>query len=127
MAYESFSNMNLPTIYAFKLEAEEQMLGNNQLTDDFCTYFKQNQKSILKKRIASVKEIELKDAEKNIEAKGRFVDIRGAFTVADTLVFKYLGYFRNLQNLFDLEYFKSKLSTRSHSMAQLEICVDSGV
>jgi hypothetical protein len=74
-----------------------------------------------------LKEIDLKEAEKNLEAKGRFVDFRHSYTIADTLVFKYLSYFRNLQNLFDLEYFKSKLTTRSHSMAQLELSVSSGV
>lgn len=82
---------------------------------------------MIKQRCPNIKEIDLKEAEKNQETKGRFVDFRHSFTIADTLIFKYLHYFRNLQNLFDLEYFKNKLSTRSHTMAQLELCVNSGL
>ena len=89
-------------------------------------YFKQNQKQIIKSRIPILKEVEMREAESNLETKGRFVDFRHSFTVGDTLIYKYLFYFRQLQNVFDLEYFRSKLSSRSHSMAQLEIAVNSG-
>ena len=97
------------------------------MSANLVAYFKQNQKTLLRSKCISLKEADLKEAEKNIEAKGRFVDFRHSFTIADTMVFKYLSYFRNLQNLFDLEYFRSKLTTRSHSMAQLELSVNSGV
>ena len=97
------------------------------MSANLVAYFKQNQKTLLRSKCISLKEADLKEAEKNIEAKSRFVDFRHSFTIADTLVFKYLSYFRNLQNLFDLEYFRSKLTTRSHSMAQLELSVNSGV
>jgi hypothetical protein len=43
------------------------------------------------------------------------------------LVFKYLYYFRQLNNLFDLEYFKNKLATRATSIATLEQSVMSGL
>jgi hypothetical protein len=36
-------------------------------------------------------------------------------------------YFRQLQNLFDLEFFFNKLPSRAHSMAGLEQAVMSGV
>jgi hypothetical protein len=69
----------------------------------------------------------LKEAETNLPIKGRFVDFRHAFTVDNQTVFKYLHYFRSMQNIFDLEYFRHKLSTRSNSMAQLELAVFSGL
>ncbi len=73
-----------------------------------------------------LKEVDMKEAESNIDTKGRFVDYRGTFTIHDHFLYKYLFYFRQLQNLFDLEYFRSKLSSRAHSMAQLEMAVNSG-
>lgn len=43
------------------------------------------------------------------------------------ILYKYLFYFRQMQNLFDLEYFKNKLATRANSIATLEQSVMSGI
>ena len=41
-----------------------------------------------------LKEVDMKEAESNIETKGRFVDYRGTFTIDYHFVYKYLFYFR---------------------------------
>jgi len=72
--------------------------------------------------LLSVSESEAQSVEKN-----RFIDFVEAYDYQKSKVVNYLMYFRQLQNLFDLEFFFNKLPSRSHSMAGLEQAVMSGV
>ena len=55
------------------------------------------------------------------------MDYKEAPTVKNTLVYKYLYYFIQLGNLFDLEYFRSKLAAKAKSIVTLEQSVMSGL
>jgi len=36
------------------------------------------------------------------------------------MIFNYLNYFRQFQNIFDIEYFRLKLNTRANTITTLE-------
>lgn len=62
-----------------------------------------------------------------MKEKLRLVDFREAYNLKGNLTLKYVYYFRNLQNLFDLEFFLAKMPSRSRTIAGLEQYVNSGL
>jgi hypothetical protein len=49
--------------------------------------------------------VDLKEAELSQKDRFRYIDFKEAYNYTNNTVLKYLYYFRNLTNLFDLEFF----------------------
>lgn len=80
-----------------------------------------NQKAMITKRLPKFKTLDAREVEEYIRhSGGRIVDYAGSFDYTMCNVYKYLTYFHNLQNLFDLEFFQCKLSAKAHSITGLE-------
>jgi hypothetical protein len=54
-------------------------------------------------------------------------DFKESYDYSACTAAKYLMYFHNLQNLFDLEFFQAKLTARAHSITGLEQATQSGL
>ena len=68
-----------------------------------------------------------KEIDAFIKEKGRITDFKQAYDYSKTQAGKYLNYFHNLQNLFDLQFFMCKLGAKAHSICGLEQFVTSGL
>ena len=86
-------------------------------------FFVNDQKSLLVKRGFKFTPLDLKET----EAKERFVDFRESYHYETSMVTRYLMYFKQVSNLFDLEFFVNKLPSRAHSAAAMETSVLSGL
>ena len=60
---------------------------------------------MIKTKIPTLNTYDLKEAENSVKEKLRMVDFKEAYNLNGNLTMKYIYYFRNLQNLFDLEFF----------------------
>lgn len=64
---------------------------------------------LIKTKLPHLTLLDIKEADSASKDRLRLVDFREAFNLTGNLAVKYLFYFRNLQNLFDLEFFLNKL------------------
>lgn len=71
--------------------------------------------------------MDIKDTEESVKRKGRYVDFKEAFHIQTYDPLKYLYYFKQFTNLFDIEFFIHKLHSNAHSLAGLEMHVNSGL
>ena len=71
--------------------------------------------------------VDLKETDTSTKEKLRHVDFKEAYNLTGNLTMKYIYYFRNLQNLFDLEFFCNKLPSNTRGIAGLEQNVMSGL
>ncbi len=55
-----------------------------------------NQKQVLKSKLPTLRPLDLNNAELTIKQKGRFVDYQEAPLIENSLLFKYLYYFRQM-------------------------------
>jgi hypothetical protein len=82
---------------------------------------------LVKARLPRLTTIDIKEADNVSKERLRLVDFREAYNLSGNLATKYLFYFRNLQNLFDLEFFINKLPSKTRNMSGLEHRVSSGL
>ena len=80
----------------------------------------------MKKRLPQFSIFDAKEAEAQIATYGRLVDFKESFIYKENILIQYIFYMRNFQNLFDLEFFSSKLPSTTYSIAGLEQCALSG-
>ncbi len=64
--------------------------------------------------------IDLKEMETSTKEKLRHVDLKEAYNLSGNLKMNYIYYFRNFQNLFDLEFFCNKLPSNTRGIAGLK-------
>ena len=90
--------------------------------------YENNQLDLMRKRVPTLCYIDAKESESMVSIyNGRMVDFKEAFLYDKNIILNYIQYFRNFQNLFDLEFFASKLPSTAFSIAGLEQCALSGV
>jgi hypothetical protein len=82
---------------------------------------------LIKAKLPKLTRLDIKESDNQMKERLRLVDFKEAYNLKGNLVLKYLSYFRNFQNLFDLEFFLTKLPSKSRSIAGLEQNVNSGL
>lgn len=112
------------TLYKYNLDLVTE---KTKALDNGTALFDPDQKGVMKSFHPVMSVMSIEEAEQSIAEFGRFVDYKEAPGVKKTLVYKYLYYFRQLGNLFDLEYFRSKLAAKAKSIVTLEQSVMSGL
>lgn len=63
----------------------------------------------MKGRLPKLTAIDIKEADNAAKDRLRLVDFKEAYNLKGNLTMLQIFYFRNLQNLFDLEFFNNKL------------------
>ena len=89
-------------------------------------FYYNNQLEVMKKRLPQFSIFDAKEAEAQVATYGRLVDFKESFIYKENILIQYIYYMRNFQNLFDLEFFSSKLPSTTYSIAGLEQCALSG-
>jgi hypothetical protein len=65
-------------------------------------FWENNHKSMIMSKVPKITQMNAKEIDSYIKEKGRIVDFKQAYDYTKTNTSKYLSYFHNLQNLFDL-------------------------
>lgn len=83
-------------------------------------FWDNNHKKMIMSKVPKITCMNAKEIEGFIKEKGRITDFKQAYDYSKVKVMNYLNYFHNLQNLFDLQFFMSKLGAKAHSICGLE-------
>ena len=114
--YDKFAQLNLQKLFQFDIFNPLAGIDEAQLP----SLLQNNHIDLIKPKLPKLTTIDIKEADTAIKERLRFVDYREAFNVKGNLQMKMLYYFRNLQNLFDLEFFMNKLPSKTRGIAGLE-------
>lgn len=83
-------------------------------------FWEDKHKAMIMSKVPKMNVMNSKEIDAFIKEKGRIADFKQAYDYSKTQAGKYLNYFHNLQNLFDLQFFMCKLGAKAHSICGLE-------
>jgi hypothetical protein len=78
------------------------------------------QLELIKNKLPKLTHIDIKEVDSAAKDRLRLVDFRESYNLKGNTMMMQIYYFRNLQNLFDLEFFCNKLPSKTRSIAGLE-------
>jgi hypothetical protein len=85
------------------------------------------QLELIKTKLPKLTHIDIKEVDSAAKDRLRLVDFRESYNLKGNTTMMQIYYFRNLHNLFDLEFFCNKLPSKTRSIAGLEHHVSCGL